>query len=57
MMFFSASPTKVLAFRATSISLSEAMTFFVSSRSTRPMTAMLGSRKIMLSGTLMATYS
>ena len=55
MMFFSSSPTKVPAFFATAIRSLEAMTFS-SSRSTRPMTAMLGSRKIMLLLSLMATY-
>lgn len=56
MMFFASSPTNVPAFFATAIRSLEAMTFS-SSRSTRPMTAMLGSRKIMLLLlSLMATY-
>lgn len=54
MMFFASSPTNVPAFFATAIRSLEAMTFS-SSRSMRPMTAMLGSRKIMLLS-LMATY-
>ena len=53
-MFFASSPTNVPAFFATAIRSLEAMTFS-SSRSMRPMTAMLGSRKIMLLS-LMATY-
>ena len=55
MMPLSLSPTKVPACSATWMSLSEAM-MFLSFRLTRPMTAMLGSRKIMSSGRRMAIY-
>ena len=56
-MTFSASfPANVPAAFAVSMSFGEAITFSVSSRSTLPMTAMLGSRNSRSSFSRIATY-
>ena len=56
MTFSASSPVNVPAAFAVSMSFGEAMTFSVSSRSTLPMMAMLGSKNNRSSFSLMATY-